>query len=169
MGIRSSCVLPLLAMLLMGVTASTPIYGHDLIKVSGCHPALNLQQAGGFAGYAPGVWGGRWIDPYGYGYYQPPVTTTNPQLGIHYMNISNKTISSIEFGLIANDHIVAEVRDVGKFTPGAEIKHRFGLSPNVFPLRTGMPQCAPLRITFADGTKWKSPRLPPQPTGFYKT
>ena len=53
--------------------------------------------------------------------------------------------------------MVAEVRDVGTFSPGAEIKHQFGLSPNVFPLGTSIVECVPLKITFVDGSKWKNP------------
>ena len=55
---------------------------------------------------------------------------------------------------------MAEVRDVGTFSPGAEIKHKFGISTNVFPLQTGLPQCVPLGIQFEDGTKWRNPALP---------
>jgi len=133
-----------------------------LISVTACNRALNLSQmGGGYVGFAPGPWGGAYFgDVYGARFYQPPITTTNPQLAIDYTNVSTKTMTTIEFGLLANRILVAEVRDVGKFSPHAEIKHRFGLSPNVFPLRTGLPQCVPLRITFADGTKWRNPALP---------
>ncbi|MGZ3499071.1 MAG: hypothetical protein ACXWNK_14605 [Vulcanimicrobiaceae bacterium] len=136
--------------------------GSSLVKVSACSPKLNVSQSGGFVGYAPGYYGGGyWGDVYGARFYQPPVTTTNPQLGIDYVNVSDKPMKSIEFGLIANGRLVAEVRDVGTFSPNAEIKHKFGISPNVFPIHTGLPQCVPLRITFEDGTKWRNPRLPP--------
>jgi hypothetical protein len=150
------------------MSAAAPVvHGSQLIKVQDCNPKLNVSQSGGFVGYAPG-WGyrgGYYGDVYGARYYQPAVTTTDPQLGIHYTNISSRPMTSIEFGLIANGHLVAEVRDVGTFSPGAEIKHKFGISPNVFPLQTGLPQCVPLRITFADGTKWRNPRLPPKNQG----
>jgi hypothetical protein len=138
--------------------------GTQLVNVSVCNPQLNLQTV--YAGYAPGYYGpgAYWPDVYGYRYYYPPAassTTANPMLAIDYKNISPKTMSSIEFGLIANDRLVAEVRDVGTFTTGAEIKHKFAISANVFPLQTGLPRCVPLRITFADGTKWRNPHLPP--------
>lgn len=149
-------------------SAAVP-HASSLINVSDCNPKLNVSQSGGFVGYAPAGYYGRgyWGDAYGARYYQPPVTTTNPQLAIHYKNISPKTMQSVEFGLIANGMLKAEVRDVGTFTTGAEIKHKFGLSPNVFPIGTGLPQCVPLRITFADGTKWRNPRLPPKNTHIY--
>jgi hypothetical protein len=137
--------------------------GRSLISVNDCNPKLNVQQyGGGYVGYAPVAWGGGfWGDPYGARFYQPPVTTTSPQLAIHYKNISPKTMTTIDFGLVANGVLVAEVRDVGTFTPHAEIKHRFALNPNVFPLRTGLPQCVPLHIVFSDGSKWRNPALPP--------
>jgi hypothetical protein len=141
----------------------------SLIKVSACNPALNVAQSGGFVGYAPG-WGyrgGYYGDPWGARYYQPPVTTANPQLGIDYTNISHKPMTEIQFGLVANGVVKAEVRDVGTFSPGAEIKHKFGISANTFPIGTGLPQCVPFHITFADGTKWRNPALPPKNTHIY--
>ena len=155
----------------MATPMATPvIHGSQLIKVSDCNPKLNVQQ-NTFYGYTPGYPGyagyGYWGDVYGARYYQPVMTTTNPQLAIHYRNISAKTMSSIEFGLVANNNLVAEVKDVGTFSPGAEIKHKFGISANVFPIQTGLPQCIPLRITFVDGTKWRSPRLPPKSSTLY--
>lgn len=133
----------------------------SLIAVSDCNPSLNLAQTGGYVGYAPVYYRGYWGDVYGARYYQPAVTTTNPQLAIHYKNISNKTMTEIQFGLVANGVLRAEVRDVGRFSPHAEIKHRFAISPNVFPIQTGLPLCVPLHITFEDGTKWRNPHLPP--------
>ncbi|MBV8164771.1 MAG: hypothetical protein JOZ91_10945 [Candidatus Eremiobacteraeota bacterium] len=165
----------------MSTTAAAPApaqpvkHASQLVKVSACDPKLNLMQSGGYMagpgyyGYAPG-WGyrgGYWGDPYGFTAYQPPVTTTMPQLGIDYVNISHKTMSEIEFGLVANGRLVAEVRDVGTFSPGAEIKHKFGVSANIFPLQTGLPQCVPLRIAFADGTHWRNPALPPHNKELY--
>lgn len=143
-------------------------HGTQLVKISTCDPKLNLMQSGGYVAgpaygaYAPG-WGyrgGYWGDPYGFTAYQPPVTTAMPQLGIDYVNISQKTMSEIEFGLVVNGRLVAEVRDVGTFSPGAEIKHKFGISTNVFPLQSGLPQCVPLKISFSDGTHWRNPALP---------
>jgi hypothetical protein len=146
-----------------------PIMSSQLIKVSACHPSLNLMQSGGYyGGFAPGFYGGGvWPDAYGVGFYQPPVTTSNPQLAIDYMNISHKTMKQIEFGLVVNGILRAEVKDAGTFSPNAEIKHRFGLSANVFPIQSGLPQCFPLRITFEDGTKWRNPRLPPKNQHIY--
>jgi hypothetical protein len=101
-----------------------------------------------------------WWNVYGYRYYEPPITSTSPELGIDFTNVTDQVMRDIEFGLVANGDLVAEVKDVGKFSPGIEIKHRFGISHNVFPIHTGLAQCVPLRITFADGRTWTSPHLP---------
>jgi hypothetical protein len=129
------------------------------IKVNSCNPQRNVGVATGFApAYYP-VGPYFWPDVYGFNYYQYPVQG-NPTLGIDYVNETPITMKEIEFGLIARGELVAEVRDVGTFSTGAEIKHEFGISPNVFPLSTGLAQCVPLKITFADGSKWKNPHLP---------
>jgi hypothetical protein len=146
-----------------GLKADAVSY-HGLVKVSTCHPSLNETTFYG-TGFAPGYYpyAGRpyyWGSVYGYTYYQPPVTTSDPQLAIDYTNTSHQVMKEIEFGLIANGNLVAEVKDVGKFSPGVEIKHKFGLSHNVFPLQTSLTYCPPLKILYADGTKWKNPNLP---------
>ena len=135
------------------------------VHVTTCEPRLNRAST-----YAPPVWtpayypprAWYWNDVYGYRYYQPPyaASSTNPMLAIDYTNRTEKTMSQIDFGLIANGNLVAEVRDVGTFSPGVQIRHDFGISRNVFPIRTGLARCVPLRITFADGTKWVNPHLP---------
>lgn len=132
------------------------------IRVNGCNPQKNNYMATGYTGaYYGGVgpyWGWPSVYP-GYSYYSYPVEG-NPTLGIDYVNETTVVMKDIEFGLIAHGNLVAEVRDVGTFSPGAEIKHEFGISHNVFPIGTSMTECVPLRITFADGTKWKNPHLP---------
>ncbi len=132
------------------------------ISVNNCNPQRNVSMAAGYvpAYYPVGMrpyWG--WPSVYGLSYYQYPVAG-NPTLNIDYVNQTNVVMKDVEFGLVVNRNLVAEVRDVGTFSPGAEIKHEFGISRNVFPLQTGLPQCVPLKITFADGTKWKNPHLP---------
>jgi hypothetical protein len=130
-----------------------------LVSVTECHPQRS---------YDRGVYGPAyypftpyyWTDPYGLRYRQLPVEPASGTLSIDYMNISTKVMKTIDFGLVARGELVAEVRDVGTFSPHAEIKHQFGLDPNVFPLRTALAQCVPLRIIFADGTTWKNAHLP---------
>ena len=131
------------------------------IKVNRCDPMLNVTTypVGFVPGYYPYGAPYFWTDIYGYRYAQARVSR-NAFLAIDYFNRSAVPISSIEFGLVANGRLVAEVRDVGTFSPGAEIKHEFGLSPNVFPIQTALAKCVPLRVTFQDGTRWKNPRLP---------
>lgn len=131
------------------------------IRVNGCNPQRNAVYGPGwrpaYYPYGAPYWG--WASVYGPTYYQYPVAH-NATLGIDYMNVTSRVMKTIEFGLIARGQLVAEVRDVGTFSPGAEIKHEFGLNPNVFPLQTSFARCIPLRITFADGTRWRNPRLP---------
>jgi hypothetical protein len=101
-----------------------------------------------------------WTDPYGFQYRQYPAAPTSGTLSIDYMNGSTQVMTTIDFGLVARGRLVAEVRDVGKFSPNAEIKHQFGVSNNVFPLRTALAQCLPLHIIYANGTTWTNPHLP---------
>lgn len=135
--------------------------GRSPIKVNRCDPTLKSTTYP--VGYVPGFYpyGGPyfWTDIYGYRYTQAQLSR-DAFLAIDYVNKSAVPIRSIEFGLVANGRLVSEVRDVGTFSPGAEIKHEFGLNPNVFPIQTGLPKCVPLRVLFQDGTRWKNPRLP---------
>jgi hypothetical protein len=158
-----------------GTDTSGP-HANQLVQVKTCDPKLNVRTSGGWApgpyygAYAPG-WGyrgGYWGDPYGSRYYQEPVTTTLPELGIDYINISHTTMSEIDFGLIVNGVLRAEVKDAGTFSPGVEIKHKFGISANVFPIQSGHPNCVPLRITFENGKKWLNPALPPKNEKIYE-
>jgi hypothetical protein len=132
------------------------------VHVTTCNPQRNNYMSTGFApAYYPGgpYWGWPSVYGYGYNYYQYPVQG-NPTLSIDYSNGTDIVMKDIEFGLIARGQLVAEVRDVGTFSPGAEIKHQFGLNRNVFPLGTSIVECVPLKITFVDGSKWKNPHLP---------
>jgi hypothetical protein len=135
-----------------------------LITIIRCDPQSAAAVAGPmYPGFTPGFYprgAYYWNDVYGYRYPQAALAGANGTLYLDYTNISPKVMKTIEFGLVANGHLVAEVRDVGTFSPHAEIKHQFGLNPNVFPLQTGLPRCLPLRIAYADGTHWVSPRLP---------
>jgi hypothetical protein len=158
---------PLIMFIVAFATPSAAATSTSPVKVTTCDPLRNVvSSAPGYVRYVPGYYPvGRyaWQDAYGRTYYQYPVgtgTAANPQLAIDYVNVEHKTMKSIEFGLVARGTLVAEVRDVGTFSPGVEIKHTFGLDPNVFPLSTGLSRCVPLRVTYEDGTKWKNPRLP---------
>jgi hypothetical protein len=163
------------------LAASTPVASQthapasaSPVQVKKCEPRQGRTTVSS-AGYTPGYYPGSrytWRDPYGHRYYQYPVTstahTTTPTLNIDYVNTGPKPLKEVEFGLVAKGHLVAEVRDVGTFSQGAEIKHSFGLSPNVFPLGTGLAQCVPLRATYEDGTTWTNPRLPQANSSIYR-
>ena len=134
------------------------------IAVNTCSPTRSVTRSGPPIGFVPGFYPGGpyfWDDAYGYPYYQTPVSLNeSASLQIDYVNVTPVTMETIEFGLIANGRLVAEVRDVGTFSPNIEIKHSFGLNPNVFPLSTALPQCVPLRITYKDRATWVNPHLP---------
>jgi len=141
------------------------------VQVNACNPQKNVSY--NYAGYTPGFYGpgiyGRywgWPSVYGPTYYQYPVEN-DPTLGIDYVNVTNAVMKQIEFGLVVRGALVAEVKDVGTFSPGAEIKHKFGLSPNVFPIQTSYAKCVALKITFEDGSKWKNPHLPAYHASMY--
>lgn len=134
------------------------------LEIRRCDPKLHEAPAvGPYYGYTRGYYPAgayRWNDPYGFRYSQAAMLPANGTLYLDFVNVTHKVMSTIEFGLIARGHLIAEVRDVGKFSPNVEIKHEFGLDPNVFPIGTGLPQCPALRITYEDGTHWVNPHLP---------
>jgi hypothetical protein len=136
------------------------------IKVMRCDPQHNPGSGGGYAvapGYSPAYYPAQpyyYRGAYNRTYYQPPVSASG-SLAIDYVNVTQNTMATIDFGLVAHGRLLAMVRDAGTFSPGAEIKHRFGISPNVFPIGTGLPLCVPLQIRYKDGATWKNPKLPP--------
>ena len=162
---RFSLGVAALCALCVAPAVSATTHPAHTIKVNTCNPERNIRY--NYAGYTPAFypygygygryWG--WPSVYGPTYYQYPVEN-EPTLGIDYVNVTSTVMKDIEFGLLVRGTLVAEVRDVGTFSPGAEIKHKFGVSANIFPIQTSFAQCVPLKITFEDGTKWKSPRLP---------
>ncbi len=92
--------------------------------------------------------------------YNPPVMLDPPimprlNLAVDYVNQTASVIRSIEFGLVSRGHLLAEVQDIGTFSPAAQISHDFRV-PNVWIGRTGLT-CVPLRVTFSNGTIWNSP------------
>ncbi|HZV77847.1 MAG TPA: hypothetical protein VFF63_08835 [Candidatus Babeliales bacterium] len=167
----------------LGVAALVVLAGAPRLAPAQQHLALrhpievNACNAKSHRGYLPAGWGPAYYPPgsgpywgwpsvYGAMFYQYP-TAGNPTLGIDYVNTTNLVMKDVEFGLVAGGNVVAGVRDLGKFSPGAEIKHAFGINPNVFPLPAGSATCVALRITFADGSKWKNPHPPSLSRSFY--
>lgn len=165
-----AAALALLAGLPLAVSAQSPEPLHTRpphvtiahpIAVSKCTPNRNTYMATGYTpAYYPGgpYWGWPAVYP-GYTYYQYPVQG-EPTLAIDYHNDTTVVMKTVEFGLLARGDLIAEVRDVGTFSPGAEIRHEFGLNPSIFPLSTSVVKCVPLKIEFADGSVWKNPHLP---------
>jgi hypothetical protein len=150
--------------------APTPVpAGSALVRVSNCAPK-NVDPKGGpgFIGYVPGQSVSNYYpDVYSNIYYQPSASTSGPTLFIAFTNISHKTMSAIEFGLLSNELLAGEARDTGTFSPGVEIKHKLGLSIHaIFP---GSSRCVPLRVTFADGTTWRNPRLPKKGQAYFNS
>jgi hypothetical protein len=148
---------------------SNPAAATHLIQVNRCDPQQSNSTVV-YGGYSPAFYPAGpyyWRDPYGFRYAQPAIVSTNGTLYLDYMNVGHGAMKTIDFGLVANGRLVAEVRDVGTFTPGAEIKHQFGLNPNVFPLRTALPHCVPLHIVYADGQTWSNPHLPAMQRAIY--
>ena len=153
----------------------TPAPAHGPVKVNACTATQNVHTTPAF-GYVPSqnVAGQHgWTDPYGRLYSQQQSNPgsqhgARPSLNIDWVNTSPAPLKEVEFGLVAGGSLVAEVRDTGKFTQGAEIKREFGLSRSVFPLGTQHPRCVPLRATFQNGTVWTNPHLPPVPMSIYK-
>ncbi len=167
LGVVQACALAVPLLATNPATAASTQPGASLIKVNRCDPQHNPGSPGGYAygpGYAPAYYPGRpyYYNPgyYNRAYYQPPVSSS-AELAIDYVNLTPHPMKSIDFGLVANGKLVAIVRDVGTFSQGAEIKHKFGISPNVFPISTGLPVCAPLHVVYENGTTWTNPKLPP--------
>ena len=97
--------------------------------------------------------------PDAYGHDFPKTSKgANPVLGIDFTNTTNKAISLVDFAYIGDGKMVTEVRDVGSFGPGIEIKHEFMIALEKFP--TLSQRCVPLQVRFVDGTMWKNPELP---------
>jgi hypothetical protein len=150
------------------------IFTQKLFTISKCDAQENVTTSGGgyYGGFYPGFYPGGpyyWRDPYGVGYYQPPMTSSSPTMYVDFTNITHKTMTGIVWGLIANGHLVAEAKDVGKFSPGVEIKKKYAISNNVFPLQTGLPQCVALGVKWADGTKTLNPNLPERVRRMYSS
>jgi len=162
----AALALALLALTVRAVAQQPPHqpFTTKLFTVNRCDAKENVTTSGGYyGGFYPGYYPAGpyyWRDYYGAGYYQPPTTTASPTMYVDFINITPKTMTGIVWGLVANGHLVAEAKDVGKFSPGVEIKKKYGISSNVFPLQTGLPRCIALGVKWADGTQTINPNLP---------
>src|SRR5215470_608911 len=95
-----------------------------------------------------------WIDSWGNSYTEPG-TTNN--VDVDFINNGTQDAVAIEFVVLVKNTLVAEMRNSGKFSPGVVIKHNLGLDSAALKLRTF--RCIALRVTWADGSQWKSPEL----------
>jgi len=146
------------------------LFTTKLFTINKCDASANVNAAGGYGAYYPGyapAGAYYWRDPYGTGYYEPPATTTDPEMYVDFTNITHKTMTGIVWGLVANGHLVAEANDIGTFSPGVEIKKEYGINISAFPLHTGRPQCVALDVKWADGTREMNPNLPDRIKNMY--
>ena len=154
----------LLAVAIATAATAMPIASHAAttsspVRVASCEPRSHPfdQQAGYTVAMPPPGGENSGSDVYGHPFQRPPnVTRETPVLAISYTNQTQKPIKQIDFALVSNGTLVEEVRDVGTFAPGVQIKHEFGLKS----LPSGTSKCIPLQASFADGTTWKNPKLP---------
>lgn len=96
----------------------------------------------------------HWVDPWGRPYSEPGTTAS---ISIDFTNVGTQPATAVDFGLVVSTVLVAEMRDTGTFTPGAHVSHTLGISAAALPVRKA--RCVPLRVTWADGTSWKSAEL----------
>ena len=155
----------LLAAAVMGVAIAAPVWAQAAtssspVRVARCEARSHPfdPPTGYTGGYFPPGGDNVWHDPYGHPFHQPNITRATPTIAIDYTNLSPKPIKQVDFGVVSDGKLVTEVRDVGTFSPGTEIKHEFGAEEAV--LSATAPQCVPLRITFEDGTTWRNARVP---------
>jgi hypothetical protein len=81
-------------------------------------------------------------------------------LKIHYRSMAPVVAEEVDFGLVVRHDLVEQVKDVGTFSPGVLIQHKFKVSRDIFPLRTAVPYCAVLRVRYKDGHVWSNPQPP---------
>ncbi len=76
---------------------------------------------------------------------------------IAYVNNSRKTATSVTFVVgyrNAENHFLRRVTDVGQFTPGTPIDHRFDLYNDVTYAGKQTSSCYASSVKFIDGTSW---------------
>jgi len=95
-----------------------------------------------------------WIDSWGNSYTEPG---TGNNVDIDFINNGTQEAVAIDFGVLVKNTLVAQMRNSGKFSPGVLIKHNLGLDSAALKLKTF--RCLALRVTWADGSQWKSSEL----------
>ena len=94
------------------------------------------------------------VDPYGRAYGQQGKSTT---ASIEFVNAGTQVATAIVFGLAVQSVLVAEMRNNGKFSPGAKISQTLGISNAA--LQAKNARCIALHVKWEDGSEWKSPEL----------
>jgi len=84
------------------------------------------------------------------------LTKKSGPLEIKFTNESSKTATIIRFG-VTMEHSTASIRDVGTFSPGITIHHKFhdfaGQTKFIF-ANEPQPQCTVQYVKFSDDTTW---------------
>lgn len=84
------------------------------------------------------------------------LTKKTGPLEIKFTNESSKTATTIRFG-VTMEHSTASIRDVGTFSPGITIHHKFkdfsGQTKFIF-ANEPQPQCSVQYVKFTDDTTW---------------
>ncbi len=80
-----------------------------------------------------------------------------PPLRIAYKNVAPATATEVDFAIVDTTGVIAKVRDIGKFDPGTQINHVFGLPPDTSPLGLSSARCVVTKVVYGDGTAWTNP------------
>lgn len=88
------------------------------------------------------------------------ISEEDSYLKVYYRNTAAAIAREVDFGLVTRDELVERVKDVGTFSPGVLIEHKFKVSREIFPLRTALPYCAVLGVRYEDGRVWENPQPP---------
>ena len=154
------------ALLLVIAAAAAPATGKAAppVRITACEPSNNLMDFDS-VGFQPQAWTWAMYGPEDGPYYtfmnssvdsyEAAVMRSGPTLAVDYVNQTASVIRSIEFGLVTRGHLIAQVQDVGTFSPAMQISHDFRL-PNLW-IGRGSLTCVPLMVTFSDGTTWNNP------------
>ncbi len=137
----------LVAVLAGAAPASAQMMATQVVKVNAC---------GGSAAMAPQ----SYVNVFGGSVSQ---AGTPAMLMIDFKNISEKPISSVEFGYVQNGKVRATVRDAGMFDPNSVIMHAFALGDASILANASTMSCVPLRVKYADGSTWMNPDMPGKP------
>lgn len=86
------------------------------------------------------------------------LTKKTGQLEIKFTNESDKTATTVRFG-VEMEKSTASIRDVGTFSPGITIHHKFndfsGQTKFIFSSEP-QPKCSVQYVKFADGSTWSA-------------